>query len=144
MYNLVKGMWNKLTKKEEPVIVDHIIDVPVLDVPVLDPLLTDPLLTDPLLTDPLLTDPLLTDPVEVVYIVLNEFEMENMADDDIPIEKKKDVVLDIVSNLDPIINVVIDTIINVVEDPIVDEVSIDDVSTEEVKKPKKAKKLKKS
>lgn len=131
MYNLVKGMWNKLTKKEEPDLTDP--DVPVLNLIVVEPVLDPVVPVDPV------------DPVEVVYIVLNDFEMETMADEDIPIEKKKDVVLD----LDPIINIIEDPIIvldlvsNVVLDPIVEEEAVI-LNEEEVKKPKKAKKLKKS
>lgn len=127
MYNLVKGMWNKLTKKEEPDLTDP--DVPVLNLIVVEPVL-----------DPVVP----VDPVEVVYIVLNDFEMETMADEDIPIEKKKDVVLD----LDPIINIIEDPII--VLDPVIaaEEIISEEeaviLNEEEVKKPKKAKKLKKS
>ena len=120
-------MWNKLTKKEEPDLTDP--DVPVLNLIVVEPVL-----------DPVVP----VDPVEVVYIVLNDFEMETMADEDIPIEKKKDVVLD----LDPIINIIEDPII--VLDPVIaaEEIISEEeaviLNEEEVKKPKKAKKLKKS
>ena len=132
MYNLVKGMWNKLTKKEEPDLTDP--DVPVLNLIVVEPVL-----------DPVVP----VDPVEVVYIVLNDFEMETMADEDIPIEKKKDVVLD----LDPIINIIEDPIIEdpiIVLDPVIaaEEIISEEeaviLNEDEVKKPKKAKKLKKS
>ena len=133
MYNLVKGMWNKLTKKEEPDLTDP--DVPILNLIVVEPVLDVPDV-----------------PVEVVYIVLNDFEMETMADEDIPIEKKEDVVLD----LDPIINIIVDVVLDVVLDPtivsdpviaaeeIISEEEAVILNEEEVKKPKKAKKLKKS
>jgi hypothetical protein len=144
MYNLVKGIWHKFIKKD------------------IDPVLTDPVLTNPVV-DPVLTNPVVdpvVDPVEVVYVVLNDFEMETMVDDavndeDIPIEKKKDpiIVLDPISedpiSDDPIINIIVDvvldivsddpTIVNVIEDPVLNLIVED-----EVKKPKKAKKLKKS
>jgi hypothetical protein len=130
MYNFVKDMWNKLTKKEEPVILDPISEVPVSVPEVLVPV-----------------------PVEIIYVVLNEFEMETMTDDavteeDIPVEKKNDVVLDLVPIIEEdviaieedILEEDIDPVVIAIEEDIIEEVAAED----EVKKPKKTKKLKKS
>jgi hypothetical protein len=121
MYNFVKDMWNKLTKKEEPVILHPISEVPVSVPEVLVPVSVPEVLVPV--------------PVEIIYVVLNEFEMETMTDDavteeDIPVEKKNDVVLDLVPIIEEVVIAIEEDILEEDIDPVV--IAVEDILKEDI------------
>ena len=106
MYNLVKGICHKLTHKDQPV--DPVPNLIAVE-PIFEPLIADI-------------------PTEVIYVVLNDFEMETMIEDAV---KEVPVIVEEILLVD----------VPVVEEVLVVE-PIDEIFEEVVKKPKKPKKSK--